>query len=316
MQMNYSPFSQKYRYGFQGQETDKEWLGGAVSYKYRVHDARLGRFLSLDPVAADYPHNSPYAFSENDVVASVELEGLERVTYLYKMGVKTTHTPTISEYIPFSYLWNYESSLGIVKLDNIEIDANQESSVRLVMKVPLRVAFTSDGYKVVSYDTYIFEGEEGAEGSDDMKNWKREDNYGEAFKEGFMAGFQAGAIDGALKQLPAVVKSFQGANILKGVSLTGKAAVKGNNQIQKLLRWTNTVNGEFSAAAASTRVFTNTLGKRAIGQLQKLGYSKLDFLKYKKVYEDAIVNLTKLGENVEVQQARLENVEKVLKLWD
>jgi RHS repeat-associated protein len=68
-----------YRYGFQGQETDDEVTGSEshVSYKYRMHDARLGRFLSLDPLAPDYPHNSPYAFSENRVIDGVELEGLE-----------------------------------------------------------------------------------------------------------------------------------------------------------------------------------------------------------------------------------------------
>jgi RHS repeat-associated protein len=68
-----------YRYGFQGQETDDEITGSEshVSYKYRMHDARLGRFLSLDPLAPDYPHNSPYAFSENRVIDGVELEGLE-----------------------------------------------------------------------------------------------------------------------------------------------------------------------------------------------------------------------------------------------
>ena len=69
-----------YRYGFQGQEQDKEWLGDqAVNYKYRVHDPRLGRFLSIDPLAPSYPHNSPYAFSENVVINAVELEGLEKV---------------------------------------------------------------------------------------------------------------------------------------------------------------------------------------------------------------------------------------------
>jgi RHS repeat-associated protein len=68
-----------YRYGFQGQETDNEITGSEshVSYKYRMHDARLGRFLSLDPLAPKYPHNSPYAFSENRVIDGVELEGLE-----------------------------------------------------------------------------------------------------------------------------------------------------------------------------------------------------------------------------------------------
>jgi hypothetical protein len=51
-----------------------------VSYKYRVHDPRIGRFLSIDPLAPDYPHNSPYAFSENRVIDAVELEGLEKFT--------------------------------------------------------------------------------------------------------------------------------------------------------------------------------------------------------------------------------------------
>ena len=68
-----------YRFGFQGQETDDEVYGSenAVSFKYRVHDARIGRFLSLDPLAPEYPWNSPYAFSENKVIQFIELEGLQ-----------------------------------------------------------------------------------------------------------------------------------------------------------------------------------------------------------------------------------------------
>jgi hypothetical protein len=52
--------TQSYRYGFQSQESDSEWLGegNAVAFKYRVHDARLGRFLSVDPLAPEYPWNS------------------------------------------------------------------------------------------------------------------------------------------------------------------------------------------------------------------------------------------------------------------
>ncbi len=69
----------KARFDFQNQETDKEWLGGnAVAYKYRFHDPRLGRFLSVDPLKDDYPWNSAYAFSENQVIAYIELEGLEK----------------------------------------------------------------------------------------------------------------------------------------------------------------------------------------------------------------------------------------------
>jgi RHS repeat-associated protein len=80
-----------YRYGFQGQETDDEVTGSEshVSYKYRMHDARLGRFLSLDPLAPQYAHNSPYAFSENRVIDAVELEGLESrivINYIDNLG--------------------------------------------------------------------------------------------------------------------------------------------------------------------------------------------------------------------------------------
>ena len=73
-----------YRFGFQGQETDDEVYGAenAVSYKHRVHDPRIGRFLSIDPLAPEYPWNSPYAFSENRVIDGVELEGLEVSPYM------------------------------------------------------------------------------------------------------------------------------------------------------------------------------------------------------------------------------------------
>lgn len=42
-----------------------------------MHDPRIGRFFAIDPLAPEYPHNSPYAFSENSTIAFVELEGLE-----------------------------------------------------------------------------------------------------------------------------------------------------------------------------------------------------------------------------------------------
>lgn len=42
-----------------------------------MHDPRIGRFFAVDPLFGDYPHNSPYAFSENRVIDMNELEGLE-----------------------------------------------------------------------------------------------------------------------------------------------------------------------------------------------------------------------------------------------
>lgn len=48
-----------------------------------MHDPRLGRFFAVDPLAPKYPHNSPYAFSENDVIRSIDLEGLERYIVIF-----------------------------------------------------------------------------------------------------------------------------------------------------------------------------------------------------------------------------------------
>ena len=89
---DYSPFGVQlsertisgdgYRYSFQSQESDNEVYGDGnyINYKYRGYNPRLGRFFQVDPIAHEYPFNSPYAFSENNVIHARELEGLEMVT--------------------------------------------------------------------------------------------------------------------------------------------------------------------------------------------------------------------------------------------
>ncbi|AWM15206.1 hypothetical protein DI487_15960 [Flavobacterium sediminis] len=77
-----------YRYGFHGQEKNDEVKreGNSLNFKFRMHDPRVGRFLSLDPLAPLYPHNSPYVFSENRVIDGKELEGAE---YFYTADGKS-----------------------------------------------------------------------------------------------------------------------------------------------------------------------------------------------------------------------------------
>jgi hypothetical protein len=60
-----------------------------------MHDPRVGRFFAVDPLAAQYAYNSPYAFSENRVIDGVELEGLE---YYYSAdGILIAHIGTSQE---------------------------------------------------------------------------------------------------------------------------------------------------------------------------------------------------------------------------
>jgi RHS repeat-associated protein len=77
-------FGVSYGFAFNGKELDKgdEGMGGGGStydYGFRIYNPNLGRFLSLDPIAKEFPWNSPYSYAENDVIRSIDLDGLEKV---------------------------------------------------------------------------------------------------------------------------------------------------------------------------------------------------------------------------------------------
>ena len=71
--------SGSYRYGFNGKENDNEVKGEGAQYDYgfRIYDPRLGRFLSVDPLIADYPSWSPYPFAMNRPIDGIDVDGLE-----------------------------------------------------------------------------------------------------------------------------------------------------------------------------------------------------------------------------------------------
>jgi RHS repeat-associated protein len=72
---NYSPAG--YRYGFNGMEKDNELMGEGNAYDFgaRIYDARLGRWLSVDPLADKYPAFSPYNFCLNNPIMFVDPDG-------------------------------------------------------------------------------------------------------------------------------------------------------------------------------------------------------------------------------------------------
>lgn len=68
-----------YRYGFNGKENDNEVKGegNQQDYGMRIHNPRLGRFLSLDPITSQYPELTPYQFASNTPIQAADLDGLE-----------------------------------------------------------------------------------------------------------------------------------------------------------------------------------------------------------------------------------------------
>jgi RHS repeat-associated protein len=74
-----APNSNKPRYGFNGKENDNEVKGegNQQDYGMRIYDPRLARFLSVDPITADYAELTPYQFASNTPIQAIDLDGLE-----------------------------------------------------------------------------------------------------------------------------------------------------------------------------------------------------------------------------------------------
>ena len=71
-----------YRYGFNGKEQDADFASN-YDYGFRIYNPGVGRFLSVDPLAASFPWNSVYAFAEGSPVANIDLDGLEKQDYKF-----------------------------------------------------------------------------------------------------------------------------------------------------------------------------------------------------------------------------------------
>jgi RHS repeat-associated protein len=82
-----------YRYGFNGKENDNEIKGegNQQDYGMRIYDPRIGRFLSMDPLAGKYPWYTPYQFAGNSPIGFIDRDGEEpwkrkQLQFLAKMN--------------------------------------------------------------------------------------------------------------------------------------------------------------------------------------------------------------------------------------
>ncbi len=76
--------NEKYRWGFNGKETDNEvkGAGNSLDFGARIYDSRLGRWLSLDPLMKKYPSYSPYIYCSNNPIFFVDPDG--NIVYGYQ----------------------------------------------------------------------------------------------------------------------------------------------------------------------------------------------------------------------------------------
>ena len=98
-----------YRFGFNGKESDFEIhnsSGSSYDFGARVYDPRLGRFLSIDPLAEKHSGESPYSFAGNSPILFLDEEGKTKITYITtidKSGKSITVKKVDDKYIQKIY---------------------------------------------------------------------------------------------------------------------------------------------------------------------------------------------------------------------
>lgn len=88
---NYS--SDSYRFGFNGMRKDEEIHGATgTSYDFgaRLYDPRVGKWLSLDPLASKYPLWSPYQFVDGNPVRTIDIDGRDIIVLNDREGARGT----------------------------------------------------------------------------------------------------------------------------------------------------------------------------------------------------------------------------------
>ena len=69
---------EEYRFGFNGKEDDRDWgTQNIQDYGFRLYNPSIGKFLSVDPLAPEYPELTCYQFASNTPIQAIDLDGLE-----------------------------------------------------------------------------------------------------------------------------------------------------------------------------------------------------------------------------------------------
>jgi RHS repeat-associated protein len=101
MQMPGRKLSGGYRFGFNGKENDNEVKGegNEINFGGRVYDSRLGKFLSIDPMARSYPGESNYIFAGNSPLQFTDYNGYFKISPFFAQRYPTL-ARIIESYLP------------------------------------------------------------------------------------------------------------------------------------------------------------------------------------------------------------------------
>ena len=159
--------STAYRYGFNGKEKDDEVKGSGAQYDYgfRIYDARLGKFLSVDPLTKSYPQYTPYQFAGNKPIMAIDLDGLEEWVAIFTNGSnKPTTFRFAPELKPLSagqiYKHSYDLKTGATASSVYDVNKNAVVNLAFIPNDALvKKDVEHEGYlSAYKYDADFFKG--------------------------------------------------------------------------------------------------------------------------------------------------------------
>ena len=140
---------ERYWFGFNRMESEDDLYGEKNAYDFgaRIYDARLGRFLSLDPLYRSFAFESNYIFAGNNPIYYIDDNGEKKVTYITTIenGKKTTQIMVNNDYVETvtfmktinislggpqgEYIsWTVDVKYNVVEFITIDLDNNRVST--------------------------------------------------------------------------------------------------------------------------------------------------------------------------------------------
>ncbi|MEN0050627.1 MAG: RHS repeat-associated core domain-containing protein, partial [Bacteroidota bacterium] len=138
-------------YLYNGKELDEEFGLDLHHYGFRLYDASIARFSSVDPIAEDFAFVSPFNYAENEPIANIDLHGLQSLHNAAARGLED-RLKSISSYVEnkFNQFFGTSSKKINIQKDNSPtfVKVNFEASGKVVAGMGAGVKGNIMGVKV------------------------------------------------------------------------------------------------------------------------------------------------------------------------
>jgi RHS repeat-associated protein len=266
-----------------------EWY----DYGMREYDQQIGRFFRVDPLTEKFYYLSPYQYCSNNPISNVDLDGAEGLDFriFQKLVQNTVQNPNGTS----AKILGAATGVGGSVQGAINAVANPKQTVKalghMLTQSPYQNAAESASNAAQQY----------ASQSDDFTNFA-------------MASHAATDIFLSASPFKGVLGKSGG---LKPEGLIGEKPIVSLKGYNDALGLAKTTGGDFAKAAEATREFAGKIDADFVSNLKSEGTVTIEGLKqYNTQLKDAISNFKELKKDYSVQQARMETIEKVIKLWE